>query len=199
AEDYTLQNLSQNSIVDSRSDEKVQKIVITSSPQGVTVRDNEYEVFGNTPYIIEVKERDHPFQLILTEKSNIKKVDIFYGMNDVFVDFNETVAPTQNSISPEVKKQTLVTVTESKNTTQRVFFWSYIGILFFSMIIVILYNSAVFSDFYARDKYEEESMSIDSASAVVDSAVINVDSTAASPYYYDDTAVDSSAYYYDGY
>lgn len=199
AEDYPLQNLSQNSIVDSRSDEKVQKIVITSSPQGVTVRDNEYEVFGNTPYIIEVKERDHPFQLILTEKSNIKKVDIFYGMNDVFVDFNETVAPTQNSISPEVKKQTLVTVTESKNTTQRVFFWSYIGILFFSMIIVILYNSAVFSDFYARDKYEEESMSIDSASAVVDSAVINVDSTAASPYYYDDTAVDSSAYYYDGY
>ncbi|HAD79209.1 MAG TPA: hypothetical protein DCF99_07115 [Flavobacteriaceae bacterium] len=213
AEDYPVQNSVQNLPEDTRSDEKVQKIVITSSPTGSTVRDSEYEVFGRTPYTLEIKERDHPFQIIVTEKSNIKKIDIYYGMNDVFVDFNNSAVTNEVPKPKEVEDSS-----EYVDTTQRSVFWWYVGLLFVAMIIVILYNNAVFSDFYVRDNSEEESMVIDSLAAYVDSAAAVVDSVVVddstpNQYYYDDSVVDSavaevdpsvilvdsSVYYYDGY
>ena len=180
-----------NEIID-----KTQKIIITSSPAGVTVRDDEFEALGSTPFTIEVKERDHPYELILTDKNKIKKVDVYYGIEDVFIDFDEQYASGDIPSNDEVFQ-------ESKSSTQRNVFWWYVVLLFVAMIIVIIYNENV--RFYS-DAPVEEAPAIDSIAATIDSMATITDSV-ASPYYYEDSSneyyeepvTDSSAYYYDGY
>lgn len=173
-----------------------QTVIISTIPNGITVRNEDFDAIGRTPYTIEIKEEDNPFQIVLQEKDKLKKLDIYYGMDNVEIDINNI----EKSNSPEEIK---IISTESilgsqkEDNTQRNIFWGYVIGLFILMILITINNYNHFSYDEYDDLVEVESV-VDSSAVFIDSAAAVIDSAA---YYYDDNSYDdnynSIDYYYD--
>lgn len=185
-------------ILSNSTTSKVQTVVISSKPNGVTVRNEDFDAIGRTPYTIEINEADNPYQIVLQEKDKLKKIDVYYGMDNVEIDINNI----EKSNSPEEIK---IISTESilgsqkEDNTQRNIFWGYVIGLFILMILITINNYNHFSYDEYDDLVEVESV-VDSSAVFIDSAAAVIDSAA---YYYDDNSYDdnynynSIDYYYD--
>lgn len=186
-----IDNISTNS-----STTKVQTVVISSIPTGVTVRNEDFDAIGRTPYSLEIKEADHPYQIILQEKDKLKKIDVYYGMEDLEIDINKI---EKTNAAEEIRSDAVDSIlgTPKKDNTQQKIFWGYVVGLFGLMVLIAIINSNDFS-FGERAETFEDEVVVDSMAYVIDSAAAVVDSAA---YYYEDNSYEdnyySNDYYYD--